>query len=96
MPLPMPRLPPVIKATRWRNADKSPPRTQNEQTRYRIPGELPSVGKYIWLTEPGDDYRHVVSLLWRASPLFHGGEQSFGNTFDRSVAEAQDFACEAG
>src|SRR5689334_15431613 len=94
MPLPMPRLPPVIKATRWRNADNPPPRTQNEQTRYRIPGELPSARKNIWLAEPGDDYRHVVGLLWRASPLFYGGEQRLSDTLDTGVAEAQNFACE--
>src|SRR6185437_12783656 len=45
--------------------------------------------------EAGDDYGHVVGLLGGAGPLFDGGEQTFGDTFDGEIAEAENFGGEA-
>src|SRR5579864_4674893 len=91
----MPRLPPVIRATRWRSATKMPPTKSREQTRYRIPGALPSALTRTDLPESSYNDGHVVRLLGRAGPLLHGRQQSLGDTLGRGIAKTQDFAGKA-
>src|SRR5713226_6922453 len=94
-PLPIPRLPPVTRATRFLSATASP----REASQYirsgtaaphalksgALTGRLPSALSF----HPRHDHRHVVGLLRCSRPFFRREHQAFRNVFRRAVAQTK-------
>src|SRR5262245_44572426 len=69
-PRPMPRLPPVTSATRFRS-DIFP---ANPLKVFQY-----SLREEVVLPQPRDDDRHIIGLFRSARPLFRGGHERFRN-----------------
>src|ERR1700688_2206758 len=89
MPRPMPRLPPVINATRLRRDIPLLERRSGKACQYSAvfagAAARPECLHRVALVKAGDDYRHVVSLLGGAGPFFGGGDERLGHRLGRTV-----------
>src|SRR5258708_29705602 len=94
-PLPIPRLPPVTRATRFLSATASPREaSQYIRSGHAAPHALKSgalTGRL--LSEPSfhprHDHRHVVCLLRCSRPFFRREHQGFRDVLRRGVAQTQ-------
>src|SRR5579863_3390672 len=89
MPRPMPRLPPVISATRLRRDIPLLKRRSWKACQYSAvfagAAARPECLQRVALVKAGDDYRHVVSLFGGAGPFFGGGHERLSYRLGRAV-----------
>src|SRR5713101_3061325 len=100
-PLPIPRLPPVTRATRFLSATASPREaSQYIRSGHAAPYALKSgafTGRLLSPPSfhPRHDHGHVVGLLWCSRPFFRREHQGFRDVLRRGVAQTQGHFREA-